>query len=82
MKINILILAVVYKGVAVPLPRKFLTRENNPDSGKNGNSNTGERKELTERFIGLFGKERIGAVVADREFIGNDWFPGLRKDNK
>lgn len=59
MKINILVSAVVYRGAAVPLLWKFLTDKDEPDCGKKGNSNTGERKELTERFIRLFGKDRI-----------------------
>ena len=52
LKINILMLAVVHKGVAIPLLRKF---PGEPDSGKKGNSDTGERIELISRFIGLFG---------------------------
>lgn len=80
-KINILVLAVAYRGVAVPLLWKFLTKKDEPENGKKGNSNTGERKELMERFFSLFGKERIEAVTADREFIGDQWFLWL-KDNK
>lgn len=81
MKINILVLAVVYKGVAIPLLWKFLTRKNDPHCGKKGNSNTEERKELMEQFVRLFGKGRIEAIVADREFIGNLWFLWLKANN-
>ncbi len=80
-KINILMLAVVYKGVAVPLLWKFLTKKDNPDIGKKGNSNTEERKELMTQFVRLFGKERIEGVTADREFIGNHWFIRLKNNN-
>ncbi len=81
MKISILVLAVVYRGVAIPLLWKFLTKKDEPDCGKKGNSNTGERKELMEHFIRLFGKDRAEAVVADREFIGNLWFLWLKANN-
>lgn len=80
-KTDILVLAVVCKGVAIPLLWKFLTKKDDPDSGKKGNSNTEERKELMERFIRLFGKERIESVAADREFIGNQWFLWLNANN-
>jgi hypothetical protein len=75
LKINILMLAVVHKGVAIPLLREFLGE---PDSGKKGNSDTGERIGLMTRFIRLFGVGRIGALCADREFIGSEWFGRLR----
>ncbi len=77
LKINILMSAVVHKGVAIPLLRKF---PGEPDSGKKGNSDTGERIELISRFIGLFGAERIRALCADREFIGSEWFGWLRAE--
>jgi len=75
LKINILMPAVVYKGVAIPLCRKF---PGESDSGKKGNSDTGERIELMTRFIRLFGVGRIGALCADREFIGSERFGWLR----
>lgn len=81
MHINILMLAVVYKGVAVPLIWKILGKKDFPDLGKKGNSNTEERKELIRRFIRLFGAERAEALIADREFIGNDWFRWLKSRN-
>jgi len=78
---DILVLAVVCRGVAVPLLWKFLTKKDDPDFGKKGNPNTGERKYLMERFMRLFGKERIEVVVADREFIGNPWFLCLKEND-
>ncbi len=80
-KINILMPAAVYKGVAVPLLWKFLTKKDDPDIGKKGSPNTEERKELTEQSVRLFGKERTEAVAADREFIGNQRFLRLRTDH-
>jgi hypothetical protein len=67
--INILMLSIAYKGVAIPILWTMLP--------KGGNSNTAERKELVHRFIGLFGQECIEAFLADREFIGDTWFAEL-----
>lgn len=47
--INVLVLAVVYHGVAFPLLFRLLPRF--------GNSNTDERIELVERYIRLFGSD-------------------------
>jgi len=44
---------------------------------KAGNSNTQERIELLEQFGKLFGFERIGSLLADREFIGDVWYRKL-----
>lgn len=71
--INIFMLGVCYKGLAFPLLFSMLP--------KRGNSNTEERIKLIERFINLFGKHRIDALVADREFVGDDWIKYLN-DNK
>ena len=37
-------------------------------------SDTKERIALIQRFISIFGKDRIVNVFADREFIGEKWF--------
>lgn len=63
--VNILVLAVAYRGIAIPLCWLFLN--------KKGNSNTKERITLLERFIKRFGQERIAYLTADREFRGYDW---------
>lgn len=63
--INILMLAVVCQGIAIPLFWSFLP--------KKGNSNSQERIQLMERFLALFGKKRLKGVVADREFVGQKW---------
>ena len=67
--INILMISIAYTGMAIPILWTMLP--------KRGNSNTFERKELMERFLGLFGEDCIGAILADREFIGDDWFKEL-----
>jgi hypothetical protein len=71
--INIFMLGVVYKGVAFPLLFKMLN--------KRGNSSTRERIDLVERFIQLFGSRCIDCLMADREFIGDQWIKYLN-DNK
>ena len=71
--INILMLAIAYKGIAFPVMWKLLP--------KRGNSNTKERTELIERFISVIGFEKIKCLTADREFIGKDWFNYLKTRN-
>jgi len=63
--INVLVLAICYKGMAFPILFKLMP--------KAGNSNTRERIQLVEQYIELFGIESISCLVADREFIGEDW---------
>ena len=67
--INILMLAIVYRGIAIPIVWTLLN--------KRGNSDTKERIALIQRFISIFGKDRIVNVFADREFIGEKWFTWL-----
>ena len=68
--INLLVLAIAYKGIAFPVMWIFLS--------KRGNSDTAERIELMDRFIGLFGRDCIQCLVADREFIGREWIGYLK----
>ncbi len=70
-EINILMLGIAYRGVAIPLLWTLLP--------KAGNSNTTERIALMERFLALFGRERIAALLADREFVGQAWFTYLQR---
>lgn len=67
--INIFMLGIVYKEVAFPLLFSMLD--------KRGNSNCGERIDLVNRYIKLFGKDTIECLVADREFVGHDWLKYL-----
>lgn len=73
LNINVLVVAVVYHGVAFPLLFKMLP--------KFGNSNTNERIELIERFIRLFGSASLDCLTADREFVGEKWIKYLN-DNR
>ncbi len=70
--INIFMLGIVYKGVAFPLLFTMLD--------KRGNSNSQERIDLINRFIRLFGKKVIESIVADREFVGEQWLEYLNQN--
>ena len=67
--INALVIAVVYQGVAFPVLFKLMP--------KFGNSSTADRIELLDRYIGLLGVETIECLLADREFVGEDWLAYL-----
>ena len=47
---------------------------------KAGNSNTAERIDLLDEFKELFGFHRIKSLMADREFIGKNWFSMLNQN--
>lgn len=66
-------LGVVYLGVAFPLLFTMML-------DKRGNSNSQERIDLIERFVGLFGKQCIECLVADREFVGEKWIAYLNRE--
>jgi hypothetical protein len=68
--INFLVLSVVHQGIAFPIFWTFLP--------KKGNSNTQERIELLNRIIAHFGTLKIDGLLADREFIGKEWFEYLK----
>ena len=70
-KINYLTIAIVYKGVSIPIIFA--------DLDKKGNSNSGERIALMEKLLKVVPAERIKAVLADREFIGKEWFKYLKE---
>jgi len=67
--INIFMLGISYKGVAFPLLFKMLDKQ--------GNSNCKERIALVDRFIRLFGTNCIDCLMADREFVGDEWIKFL-----
>ena len=82
--VNLLVLGVAYKGMAIPLLWRFLTIEKKIngkliEQGKRGNSNTKERKDMLSDFIEIFGVEKIASLTADREFIGEEWFKWLKE---
>ena len=67
--INVLTLAVAYRGVAFPLMLSMLD--------KRGNSNTKERIALVDKYVDLFGKATIECLLAYREFVGENWIKYL-----
>jgi len=70
--INILVVAIVYEGVAFPVLFKLLP--------KFGNSSTAERIELINKFVELFGLSSIDCLMADREFVGSKWLKYLNEN--
>ena len=64
--INFLVLSVVHQGTAFPIFWILIP--------KKGNSNTRERIQLINQFLAVFGTHKIKYLLADREFIGEDWF--------
>ena len=67
--INVLVLGIAYDHMSFPILFRLLP--------KRGNSNYKERINIMERFIRLFGRDSIKCLVADREFVGNEWFKWL-----
>ena len=68
-EINLPVLAVATRRHRVALMWTVLDRP--------GNSGAPERIDLMERYIARFGRESVGLLLADREFIGTDWFNWL-----
>nr|RNJ65087.1 MAG: IS4 family transposase [Leptolyngbya sp. IPPAS B-1204] len=66
---NILMLGVVHNGVAFPLLWWMLDKQ--------GNSNSDERIDLLGEFFLIFPTAQLKDLVADREFLGADWFEYL-----
>lgn len=69
--INFLVISVVVCGIGVPVVWTQL--------GKKGNSKTGERLDLLDRFLKIIPASQITVFLADREFIGKSWFKALQK---
>lgn len=71
--INLLVLSVCVLGCSIPV---YWT-----ELDKRGNSNTKERMDLLDLFIRDFGVDTIDYLVADREFVGHEWFQYLIDKN-
>lgn len=69
--LNILMLGFIWQGIAIPLVWEVLR--------KSGNSSMTERKALMDKLLGIAPGLRVGAFLADREFIGADWLAYLRE---
>ena len=60
LSINILVLSICHKGIAIPIMWDMLDKE--------GASNNIERQHLLKRFIAVFGVSKIQALLADCQF--------------
>jgi DDE family transposase len=67
--INVLMLAIIRNGIAIPVMWDVLDRP--------GNSTTAQRSALLSRFCAVFGERAIAGLIADREFIGTAWMSFL-----
>jgi hypothetical protein len=73
-QVNILMVVASTTTMLVPLYWELL-------DNKSGNSSNEDRIELLKMCIKLLGKERIGLVIGDREFIGHKWMKYLKESN-
>lgn len=71
--VNLLVLAVRTRHSQVPLMWTVLDRA--------GHSETPERIALMERYCARFGQRSIAMLLADREFVGQDWFKWLEQND-
>ena len=69
--VNVLVLAIVTERCRVPLMWTLLTHS--------GNSTTAQRIALMERYLARFDASTVRMLLADREFIGQEWFAFLLK---
>ncbi len=69
--LNLLVLGVVLHGYTVPLVWTALDHD--------GNSGTVRRIQLVSRLLKALPAARWKGLVADREFIGGEWFRFLRR---
>src|SRR3982751_3218443 len=67
--INILMLAIIHNGSAIPVMWDVL--------GRAGTSTMAQRSALLSRFCAVFGEAAIAGLIADREFIGTAWMLSL-----
>ena len=66
---NLLVFSIAYKGIAIPIYWMNLAR--------GGSSHTDHRIYSIVKIICAIGKKRISCILADREFIGKEWFSWL-----
>src|SRR5690606_2462255 len=64
--INILVLSIEHLGIGIPVFWTVLK--------KGGTSSTKDRTKILKRVIKEIGPEKIRVLLADREFIGEEWF--------
>lgn len=71
--INIMVLSIEHFGIGIPLFWTVLK--------KGGTSSTADRTHILKKVIKAIGAENIHVLLADREFIGEDWFRFLIEEN-
>jgi hypothetical protein len=67
--LNFFVATIVYGNISIPIAWLLLD--------KKGNSSTNERKKLIEQILTIIPKEMIEVILADREFIGEEWLQYL-----
>jgi DDE family transposase len=68
--INFLVICGIYKNYSIPLCWMLLAHQ--------GNSDTKCRIDLIEMLLSIVPASRIKSLLADREFIGKEWFQYLQ----
>jgi len=71
--INFLVLSIAWEGCSIPIFWELLP--------KKGNSNSQERIDLMIRCLEVIPADKIECLLADREFIGVEWFQWLMANN-
>jgi Transposase DDE domain len=71
--VNLLVLCIATRRARIPVMWDVLNHQ--------GCSSMEQREELLNRFTTLFGKRSIKLLLADREFIGSQWFDFLTQNN-
>ena len=66
--------SIAWQGASIPIVWVCLDK-------KGGNSNTEERIALMQRVLALIPVASIDMLLADREFIGKEWFQWLKKQH-
>ncbi len=67
--LNFFVAAVIYGNISIPISWIMLK--------KKGSSNIDERKNLIEEILDIISQDKIEIIVADREFIGEEWLDYL-----
>ena len=71
--LNFFVAAIVYGNISIPIACLMLD--------KKGNSSTTERKKLIEQILAIIPKDMIEVILADREFVGEEWLKYLFKES-
>jgi hypothetical protein len=68
--VNYLVVSIAWQGASIPIAWTCLDKQG-------GNSSTDERIAIMERVLTLIPAAKIDGLLADREFIGQEWFQWL-----